>query len=910
MKLKIILFIIAFTLAGYVEAQEVYAINWDYKDQSFAEFRIRVEDQFNLKFLFKEEWVRDLKLTEYQGCNDLNCILNNLFRNRSLYYFFDESDNVIITKDFAILKENEAPGDKEAFLKESEPPGIPSRSGKEVNSFVEIGNRNEMERPERAEISGYVLDAETGTGVTGVTVQIKNLSAGTFTGEQGQFKISLPRGFYEVQFSSIGYKEKRVNLSLYGPGELNLEIEKDIVQLNEILVSANKNVMLDRFEVGVEKINFSSARLVTTSMGEKDIIKSIILLPGVQSVGEGSAGFNVRGGSADQNLILLHGAPVYNSSHFFGFFSAVNSDLITDLTLYKGGIPSRYGGRISSVLDIETKEGNYKEFGGNIGISPITSHLMVEGPVIEDTLSYHFTARSTYSNWILGMVKNPLLRNNEASFYDLSGKITWKPDKKNMLDLFSYYSHDFFRLNIDNTYGYDNNILALRWIHNYNDRLSSLISINNSNYRYNISNNDIITIAYRLSHRINSSELKADFNWLNGKHKINFGLDVNKYAVLPGSINSTSDSSSVMTHEIDREDAFECSVYLEDSFVLTDFLSLKAGARFSSFFSMGPQTVYSYSPDFSKTNSSIIDSVSYGSGRFYNSYAGPELRLSLNFHISDRNSVKINYNRTRQYLHLLSNSSAISPTDTWKLCDLYLKPEIGDQYAVGFYKVLAKNSLEASVELYYKEIKNMVDYKGGSTLTMIDNIEQYMINAEGKAYGLELVLKNTEGRKRFNIAYTYSRTLMKSTGRFRDEIINSGKWYPAAYDKPHNLVLSYQLLYSRRFTFSADYIYSTGRPYTLPTSTYYYNQVLFINYSDRNKYRIPDHSRLDVSCKISGNLRSKKIAHPNLVLSIYNLLGRENAYSVFFQREGSEIRGYKLSVFGRQIPSVTLSFDF
>jgi hypothetical protein len=400
--------------------------------------------------------------------------------------------------------------------------------------------------------------------------------------------------------------------------------------------------------------------------------------------------------------------------------------------------------------------------------------------------------------------------------------------------------------------------------------------------------------------------LKADFNWTPEGHKINFGLDITKYSVLPGSIDPASDSSNILMRFIDREEAFESSVYIDDSFNLTKFLSLNAGIRLSSFVSLGPQTVYDYSPGFSKTNSTITDTTSIRSGKFYNNQAGPELRLSLNFRISDRQSIKLNYNSTRQYLHLLSNSTSVSPTDTWKLCDPYLKPEVGQQYALGFYQIFGNDKFEASAEVYSKEILNMVDYK----LTMIDHIEQYMINVKGKAYGMELVLKKTEGRTRFNIAYTYSRTLLKSTGGFRDEIINSGHWYPANYDKPNSLILSYQYLYSRRLSFSADYTYSSGRPVTLPVSSYYAGNVFLINYSDRNKYRIPDYSRLDVSCKISGNLRSKKIAHPNLTLSVYNLFGRENAYSVYFQQEELVIKGYKMSIFGRPIPSATFSFDF
>jgi len=910
MRFKIHLLILILTCTCTLKAQEKYTITWDNKNLSFKEFVIKAEKQFNIKFLYKEEWVKDLKSGDYSGCTTLSCVLDNLFKNTSLYYFIDDSENVVITKDYSLNFLSDTKENAEVLKPMIDQ--VDNRKDQQIeeNSLVEIGNRSERNRPGKVTISGYVTDIETGNRVAGVSVFIKNLLSGIITNKDGFYTLTLPRGYHEIQFSYIGQKEKKINVNLYGSGELNVVLNRSVINLKEIIVSARKNTVLERSEVGLEKINITTFRLLPTSMGETDIMKSIILIPGVQSVGEGSAGFNVRGGSADQNLILLHGAPIYNSSHFFGFFSAVNSDIIKDVTLYKGGIPSRFGGRISSVLDIETKEGNNKEFAGSAGISPITTHIMVEGPLIKDTLTYLMTARTTYSNWVFGLIENPILHNNKASFYDLNGNITYNLNKNNKLDASSYYSHDNFQLNQNTFYSYNNNILALRWLHFFNSRFSSVVSINNSNYKYEILNKTVTTEAYSLSHKINSSGFKADFNWIPGSHKINFGLDINKYAVMPGSYHPASDSSLILPNIIEKERALEGALYIDDKFFLTDFLSINIGLRMSSFYSLGPQTVFDYSPGFSKTQSTITDTINFMPGEFPSRYAGPELRASLNFRISDRNSIKINYNRTRQYLHLLSNSASISPTDTWKLCDYYLKPEVGDQYAIGFYKMLFKNSVETSAELYYKEIKNMVDFKGGSTLTMVDNIEQYMINVKGKAYGLELIFKKIEGKVRYSIGYTYARTFLKSTSNFKDEIINSGNWYPANYDKPNNLIITYQYLYSRRFSFSADYTYSTGRPITLPIASYRVNDIFLVNYSERNKYRIPDYSRLDVSFKISGNLRSNKIAHPNLTFSVYNLFGKENAYSVFFLKEGTAIKGYKLSVFGRPIPSVTFSFDF
>jgi CarboxypepD_reg-like domain/TonB-dependent Receptor Plug Domain len=906
MQPKIFFLILFFNLTITLSAQEHYTISWDYKDLSFNEFVTRTENQFKIRFLYKEEWVKELKLGDYKGCIDLECILNNLFKNTNLFFLIDDSENVIITKGYSAIVSDEPKQTGNSLLPSSLSVIYMEDQQIRTNEVKEIGNRSERDRQGNVTITGYVTNVEAGSPLAGVTIYVKNLGVGTNSNKNGFYSLTLSRGFHEIQFSFIGLTEKKISVNLYGSGELNVALNNSVVSLKEIIVSANKNTTLERSEAGVEKIN----KLQPSSMGESDVIKSIIMLPGVQSVGEGSAGFNVRGGSAAQNLILLYGSPIYNSSHFFGFFSSVNSDIIKDVTLYKGGIPGRYGGRVSSVLDIESKDGNSKGFDGSVGISPITTRLMVEGPLINDTLSYILTARSTYSNWIFDLVKNPLIHDKRGSFYDMDGKLTYKLNKNNKLDLASYFSHDYFRFNMNTVYKYDNSILALSWLHFYNSSLSSTVSLSNSFYKYFILNQDLTTEAYSLSHKINSSHLKADFNLLQGNHKFNSGVDITKYGVLPGKYYPAGDSSNIISNIIERERAYEAALYFDDKFSITDFLSLNMGIRISSFFSFGPQTVLSYNPGFSKNRSNVSDTINFMPGELTSKYAGPELRTSLNYRISDRNSLKINYNRTRQYIHLLSNSISISPTDTWKLSDYYLKPEVGDQYAIGFYQLLLNKSIETSAEVYYKKIENMVDFKGGSTLAMAEDIEQYMINVKGKAYGLELVVKKTEGRTRFSISYAYARTFIRSTSEFREENINSGNWYPANYDKPNNLIITYQYIYSRRFSFSADYTYSTGRPLTLPIATYRVNDVLMVQYSDRNKYRIPDYSRFDFSLKVSGNLRSDKIAHPSLTFSVYNLLGKENAYSVYFQKDNETIRGYKLSVFGRPIPSITFSFDF
>jgi len=910
MKFKICLLFFGLSLFSKLGAQDEIKITWDYRDMTFKEFAAKAESQYELHFFFRDEWVNNLRPGNYTGIVSLTEFLDKLLNDASIYYFIDNTGNVVITKDYAVKITNKpVPSGDQNFI-----PPTDYNTGDEQElaekTFFDIGNPSDRNKPGMVLLSGYVTDRDTKEPVAGATIFVEKLSAGTITNEFGHFNLNLPRGSHLLQFSFIGMKEKQVNINLYGEGDLNIEMNSMLIPLKETVVSAHKNVVLQRYETGVEKINITSFKLLPTSMGESDIIKSILLVPGIQSVGEGSAGFNVRGGSSDQNLLLLYGAPIYNSSHFFGFFSAVNSDIIKDATLYKGGIPSRYGGRISSVLDIGTKDGNWREFEGNAGISPITTHLTVEGPIIKDTLTYILSGRTTYSNWVLSLIDNPELRNSRASFYDVNGKITYDINKNNRIDLSSYLSHDAFRFNSDTTYSYDNHIVALRWRHFFTSRLFSVMSVNNSNYKYNVSSDDNPTEGFLLSHKINSTGAKADFNWYQGRHEVNFGLDLTRYAVSPGSYLPFGDSSLVVKKVIPEERALETALYIEDKFVLTDYLSVNAGIRFSTFFASGPRSVLIYDPDFTKSNSTVIDTLTFNSNQLLKTYGGPEFRVSLNFRTTQTSSIKVNYNRTRQYLHMLSNTTSISPTDTWKLSDYYLKPQVGNQYSAGFYQMLLNNSIESSVEVYFKHIKNMVDFKGGTSLIMNDDIETDLVDVLGRAYGVELMFKKSEGRIRWSVAYTYSRTQLKSTGKFNDEVINGGDWFPANFDKPHDLIATFNFLFSRRISFSANYTYNTGRPITYPVSTYKLGDMILLQYSDRNKYRIPDYMRLDLSLTINGSLKSKKIAHPHWIISVYNVLGRQNVYSVYFANERGRIQGYKLSVFGQAIPSVSFNFDF
>ncbi|HLN56134.1 MAG TPA: TonB-dependent receptor [Bacteroidales bacterium] len=909
MRITIFFLICFLSFAIKLKAQEKFRIEDNsFYNLDFNEFVERAERMLLVKFFYDENSIKNVRTTG-TGCQTVSCALHNLFEGTSLYFLIEDSGNIVITDRYAINIPGSA-GNPDSSLLAPEMYNEPvDQSAGSANAFFEVGNPAGKNLPGNVTLSGYVTNSDTREPLQGVTVYVQKLSAGTVSNAYGYYSISLPRGAHLIQFSFIGMREKRISVTLNDSGELNIDMKSVLIPLKEATVTAGKNLSMQRFETGTEKINVASLKLIPTSMGEPDIMKSILLVPGVNSVGEGSAGFNVRGGTADQNLVLLYGAPVYNSSHFFGFFSTVNSDIIKDVTLYKGGIPARYGGRISSVFEINSREGNRKEFAGNTGISPITAHISLEGPIVKDTLNCLLTARTTYSNWVLDLIDNPSLNGSRASFYDINGKVVYDYNRNNKFDLSLYTSHDDFRFRDDTVYSYGNKIASIRWRHFFSARLLSAITLNNSFYSYEVGSTYRATEAFKLSHFINSTGFRADFNLFHGNNEFNFGLDLTRYSVSPGSYSPANDSSIIVKREIGKERGIEGALYVEDKIALSDILSLNMGIRFSSFLITGPSSVMVYNSGSPKSVSTINDTIYYGAGRIIRTYGGPELRIAANFRLEDNKSLKLNYNKTRQYLHLLSNSASISPTDTWKLSDWYLKPQTGDQVSAGFYHLLPKNA-EASVEIFYKWIKNMVDFKGGTSLIMNETVEKDIISMKGKAYGAELLIRKTEGKIRYSLGYTYSRTLIRSAGLAGDEILNHGRWYPANYDRPHDLMLMFSYIFSRRFSISSNYTWSTGRPVTYPVTAYRMYDDVLLHYSDRNKYRLPDYSRLDLSFRINGNLRSKKLANPYWNFSVYNVLGRKNIYSVFFRDDGEIITGYSLSVFGTAIPSLTFGFDF
>jgi len=657
-------------------------------------------------------------------------------------------------------------------------------------------------------------------------------------------------------------------------------------------------------------LDIVSMKQIPTAFGELDVLKAVLTLPGVKSVGEASTGLNVRGGATDQNLILFNGANIYNPSHFFGFFSAFDPDVIKEVTLYKSSIPANYGGRISSVLDITSQDGNDKKIKGSAGIGVLTGKVTVEGPLIKDKTTFVAGVRTTYSNWLFNILPKEYNKSN-ASFQDATLHISHKVNNKNNIYLNGYISGDKFTLNSDTSYQYQNKNANIKWKHNFNNRFYGVLTAGIDHYDYKVSGYGNPVNAYKLSYIINQYKLNADVSYfLNNKHKIAFGLSSLYYNIHSGSFTPVGKESLVIPDAIEAEHAIESALYASDQYNITSKFSVEGGIRFSVFSYLGPKHIFNYAPGLPKQESNILNADFYPAGKIIKTYNGPEYRVSARYFLSDNSSIKASFNSLRQYIHMLSNTTAISPTDIWKLSDPNIRPQLGSQVSFGLYKNLKSNTIETSVEVYYKWIKNYLDYKSGAILIMNHHIETDVFTTKGKAYGVEFLVKKATGKLNGWITYTYSRSLIRQNDPLAGELINGGNYYASNFDQPHNATMIGNYRITHRYSISLNVTYNTGRPITLPIAVYDYAGSARLLYSYRNEYRIPDYFRTDFSLNIDGNHKVKQLTHNSWTFGVYNWTARKNAYSVYYISQNGFIRGYKLSIFGTAIPFITYNIRF
>jgi hypothetical protein len=879
-----------------------------------------IESQTDYHFYYNPRTTDSLKITLSVQNQNVNAVLGHALAGTQLHFAVDAQGNIFVTEGRDIMADlpvdffdtGVAPSqqtlasgfDYTAYEKRE-------KEKKLVESKLYAIGPKSSNLQGNATMAGHVRDVTNGEPLVGATVYIEKPLIGVITDQFGYYAITLPKGRHELKIKSISMKSTVRQIMLYADGKLEIELDPDVTPLKEVVVESDKDVRVMGMQMGMEKLDIKTMKNMPLALGETDIMKVVLALPGVQSVGEGTVGLNVRGGAANQNLILFNDAVVYNPSHLFGFFSTFNPDVLKNVELYKSGITAEYGGRLSSVLDVSSREGNLKKFQGSGGISPITGRLTLEGPLIKEKTSFLIGARSTYSDWILRQLHNERLKNSQASFYDVNLNVSHKINDRNNLYLSGYMSHDKFKLNTDTSYAYSDRNASIKWKHIFNNKLYAVATGGISKYSYTMSSDLNPVEAFDMNFSVQQINGKVDFSYfLNAKHTINAGVSVVRYSLQPGHIAPKGEQSTQKTLALQHEQGQENAIYIGDNFEVSPKLSIYGGVRYSFYEYLGPRNVYQYANGIPRSESSITDSLYYGSGKSIASYGGAEPRFSIRYSVSQNASVKFSYNRMRQYIQMLSNTTAMTPTDIWKLSDAYIKPQVGDQVSVGFYKNTRKHSLEISLEAYYKTTQNALDFKGGAVLLLNKHIETDVVDSRGKAYGVEFMLKRAAGKLNGWLSYTYSRSFLQTVSPYASEVVNKGDYYPSNYDKPHavNFVGNYK--FSRRFNFSLNMTYSTGRPITLPLAKYELGGNYRLYYSDRNQYRIPDYFRTDISINIEGNHKIKKLAHSSWTFAVYNLTGRANAYSVFFRSENSQIKGYKLSVFAQPIPTVTYNFKF
>jgi hypothetical protein len=883
----------------------------------FHDLADTIERIIPVRFYYSEKWTDTLSLSVNSRNSTLEELMNKSLRKYGFSFIITEDNKIILSKGYPIktnFRQEYLDRLKQALEKIDTSGYLPPAATEEKSlisdeyRLFKIGRQVSGKNTGSAVLSGNVINSTEGKFVSGAVVYIEKLKIGVITNDAGHYMITLPPGQYQIDFRMIGMKTARRNVMLYSSGALDVEMEESTSELGAVEVTGSRSNVKD-VSTGIEKINARMLRQIPMGLGEADVLKSSLLLPGVQTVGEASAGFNVRGGSIDQNLIVLNKAPILNPSHLFGFFSSFNSDLITSVILYKSGMPAKYGGRLSSVMELTPAEGNKEKVKVGGGISPVMGRLTVEGPLEKIKGSFIIGTRATYSDWVLKMLKDYRLSKSSANFYDIQGLIKSEINSKNIVTLSGYLSNDKFNYYREYSYDYRSLAFTMKWAHSFSQRFSAQFYGIISNYSYRLDSNQDSMLYNTLSYKIDQKILRAEFLYFHSaKHKMEFGTDADFYSLMPGAIEPVGDYSTIIPKSLEQERALEPSLYFNDEYEVSPLLSVSAGIRGTLFTSFGPGTELQYQEGFSRSVESISDTISFRSGEVMKIYPGLEYRLSSRLIIAPRLSLKIGAQRVYQYIHMISNTTSMSPTDIWKLSDTYIKPERSDQLSFGLYHTFGRNAIETSAEAYYKKLNNILDYKGGATLTMNEHLETDVINGTGKAYGIELMMKKLAGSLTGWISYTYSRTFLKINGQYEIEKVNGGEYYPADYDKPHDLKIVVNSKFSRRFNTTANFVYNTGRPITYPVAFYEYNNGSHVYYSNRNEYRIPDYIRLDLAATLNGNLKAKKLNHSSLTFTVYNVLGRNNPYSIYFRTENGIIKGYQMTIFSQ--PIYMLSYNF
>lgn len=913
--------LILFSLQYLTAQEKTPKVSLSLEQTTLEQVLGEIEQQTALHFFYVEEWVKGTQVTANYNEIPVSEVLEKLLEQTLLNYYFLDNNRVVITKSNIIYDQlpqgffpdtSKIAAERPKETKEYNPVFYTqNKSPKATSKTIFIGKETQTSGTGFFNLTGQATNQQTGEPISNLSIIVQGTTIGTVTDINGNYNLRLPAGEHLLETRSLGNEDVVTRLVIFSDGTYNLNLKEDYELLGEVLVDSNQAENVEDAIGGTEDIDISEIKNIPLVLGERDVMKVAVTLPGISTTGEGSAGFNVRGGKTDQNLILIDDAVLYNPAHFFGIFSAVNPFTTGDMTIYKGNIPARFGGRLSSVFDITSKDANTQKFAGEVSVGPVTSNVALEIPVIKEKSGLLLGGRSTYSDWILKNLDDESLKDSEASFYDVIAKYNHKFSDKTNFKATGYFSRDNYSITSDSLFNYQNLLFSMKLNHKFNDKNDGSLILTNSHYNFDIDYESEYNNNFTSGYKINETEVKLNMRYLhNAAHKFDYGISTKLYNVHPGKIEPMGSGSIIEPFEIPKEKGLESAIYLADNFTVNNKLLLSGGLRYSHYAALGEKNQKVYEEGLPKSEATVIDTIHYGKNEVMETYGGPEVRLSARYLLLPDLSLKLSYNNAYQYIHTLSNNTTVSPTDTYKLSDKNIKPQRANQYSLGLYKNFNNNMYEVSVEGYYKESDNILDYKVGAQLFLNENIETEVLQGEGRSFGAEFLLKKTEGRLNGWLGYTYSKSELKLDGAFNEQQVNNGEYFPANYDKPHDLSLVANYKLTHRFSFSANFVYQTGRPVTFPTGKYYQNGIEYVLYSDRNKFRIPDYYRLDLSFNVEGNHKIKKFAHSFWNISVYNVLGRNNPYSVFFVTEEGEVKAYKSSIFSIPVPTITYNFRF
>lgn len=912
MKTKTLLSILFLLTFGALHSQNVLnkTITCTLEDASIKEFTQNIEESCDVRFFYDTTGMMECSITINERNKRLEEILSSAIFSTP-YTYYQLSNNII-----CLVPKNSfvSPLPKYSLLRST----IEPQEEVEQNQYLS-GRRSDIKKAfvigdhrsyaEKVVVKGHITDKTTEEPLIGATLYLREQAIGIASDIYGNVEFEVPPGKYNVEFRSVGMVTENYFFEVKSEGEFSLAMEESTQTLEEVVISGKKSYGNRTENMGEDKLEMKKVQKLPTLTGEVDIVSISKMLPGIVSVSEGTGGVNVRGGGADQNIFYLNNIPVYNTSHAFGFFPAINSAIVDEFSIYKSYIPIQFGGRLSSIFDVSSKSGNKNNFfaQGNLGL--ITTDLAAEGPIIKNKLSYVASARASYSDWILKQLPDENLQNSNMRFYDLSALLNYQINKDNEVEITTYNSYDYFSNAGVNKYDYSNFGIGANYRHRFNSKLNSEFSFSFSEYSFQ--NTDMLSdlSAFTQNYSIEHAEFRGMLNYLyKEKHVFQGGFSSTLLGLDRGNLQPYGDASLYVPLELGKETGIENVLFFQDSYNLTNRLTVKGGVRFSFFTQLGPETVYEYEPGRELTDINIIDTLHFDKNEVVTNYGGPGFRFAADYKLSSNNSLKFSFTQMRQYMFLLSNTYAITPIDQWKMADYHLKPSKQWQVSTGFYQDIPSWRSSFIAEVYYKKADNIVELKDGADLVSTPNLETVTLQGEQESYGVELMLSKNTGILTGWTSYTYSRSLMQIDGDSYWNKINGGRQYASNYDKPHVLNVVANLQLSRRFNLASNLVYSTGRPITYPMSSYIYDDIKYVEFSDRNAYRVPDYFRLDMSLTIDGNLKANKMAHSKWVISVYNLTGRSNPYSIYFKNDQGSIQGYKYSLIG--VPVFSISWKF